>query len=64
MLYHVFMFLGSIFEVKCTEMFPKGEETMVVQYNEIQELLRSRADLYARLNLDIYLCGCIYRRIV
>lgn len=33
-------------------MFPKkGEETMAVQYSEIQELLRRRADLHARLSL-------------
>lgn len=38
------MFLGSVFEIKCTGMFLQGEETMAVQYNEIQELLRSRAD--------------------
>lgn len=35
-------------------MFPKGEDTMSVQYNEIQELLRRRADLNARLNLMPY----------
>lgn len=35
-------------------MFPKGEDTMAVQYSEIQELLRSRADLHARLNLMPY----------
>lgn len=33
---------------------PKGGETMAVQYSEIQELLRSRADLHARLNLMPY----------
>lgn len=32
-------------------LFPKGRRPMAVQYNEIQELLRSRADLHARLNL-------------
>ena len=35
-------------------MFPKGEDTMAAQYREIQELLRSRADLNARLNLMPY----------
>lgn len=32
----------------------KEEETMAVQYSEIEELLRSRADLNARLNLMPY----------
>lgn len=35
-------------------MFPKGENEMSAQYSEIQELLRSRADLHARLNLMPY----------
>ena len=35
-------------------MFPKGEKIMSIKYNEIQELLRSRADLHARLNLMPY----------
>ena len=35
-------------------MFPKGEAKMAAQYSEIQELLRSRADLNARLNLMPY----------
>ncbi len=35
-------------------MFPKEENTMPASYNEIQELLRSRADLQARLNLMPY----------
>ena len=34
--------------------FPKGVKIMNIKYNEIQELLRSRADLYARLNLMPY----------
>lgn len=33
---------------------PKGGSTMAVQYSEIRELLRSRADLNARLNLMPY----------
>ena len=33
-------------------MFPKGGDSMAAQYSEIQELLRSRADLHARLNLN------------
>ncbi len=35
-------------------MFPKGGVAVATQYNEIQELLRSRADLQARLNLMPY----------
>lgn len=35
-------------------MFPKGVKIMAIKYNEIQELLRSRADLHARLNLMPY----------
>lgn len=35
-------------------MFPKGEDSMAAQYNEIQELLMKRADLNARLNLMPY----------
>ena len=35
-------------------MLPKGGDKMTVQYNEVQELLRSRADLQARLNLMPY----------
>lgn len=35
-------------------MFPKEGDTMSVQYNEIQELLRKRADFHARLNLMPY----------
>jgi len=35
-------------------MFPKGGNSMSVQYQEIQELLRKRADLYARLNFMPY----------
>ena len=35
-------------------MFPKGGKVMSAQYNEIQELLRIRADLHARLNLMPY----------
>lgn len=35
-------------------MFPKGGLAVAAQYNEIQELLRSRADLQARLNLMPY----------
>ena len=35
-------------------MFPKGGAAKAVQYSEIQELLRSRADLNARLNLMPY----------
>ena len=34
--------------------FPKGVKIMNIKYNEIQELLRSRADLHARLNLMPY----------
>ena len=37
-----------------SEMFPKGVKIMNIKYNEIQELLRSRADLHARLNLMPY----------
>ena len=36
------------------KMFPKGVKIMNIKYNEIQELLRSRADLHARLNLMPY----------
>ena len=35
-------------------MFPKGGDSMAAQYSEIQELLRSRADFHARLNLMPY----------
>ncbi len=35
-------------------MFPKGDGSMAPQYNEIQELLRTKADLNARLNLMPY----------
>jgi hypothetical protein len=35
-------------------MFPNGGDLMAVHYHEIQELLRSRADLQARLNLMSY----------
>ena len=34
--------------------FPKGVKIMNIKYNEIQELLRIRADLHARLNLMPY----------
>lgn len=34
--------------------FPKGEKAMTIKYNEIQELLRRRADLHTRLNLMPY----------
>ena len=37
-----------------SKMFPKGVKIMNIKYNEIQELLRSRADLHARLNLMPY----------
>ena len=36
------------------KMFPKGGNAMAVQYQQIEELLRSRADLNARLNLMPY----------
>ena len=36
------------------EIFPKRSEIMAMNYNEIQELLRNRADLHARLNLMPY----------
>ena len=35
-------------------MVPKGGNVMAAQYNEIEELLRSRSDLQARLNLMPY----------
>ena len=35
-------------------MLPKGGNVMEVQYQEIQELLRRRADLNVRLNLMPY----------
>lgn len=48
------MNIGEHFDTITKKLFPKGEDTMAVQYSEIQELLRSRADLYARLNLMPY----------
>lgn len=35
-------------------MLPKGEKIMPTKYNEIQEFLKTRADLHARLNLLPY----------
>lgn len=35
-------------------MLPKGEKIMPTKYNEIQEFLKARADLHARLNLLPY----------
>ena len=35
-------------------MLPKGEDIMPTKYNEIQEFLKTRADLHARLNLLPY----------
>ena len=37
-----------------SKIFPKGVKLMNIKYNEIQELLRSRADFHARLNLMPY----------
>ncbi len=46
--------LGNILLQCLQDLFPKGCEIMAAQYSKIQELLRSRADLHARLNLMPY----------
>lgn len=46
--------IGEQYDTIIKENVPQGGDVMAVQYSEIQELLRSRADLHARLNLMPY----------
>lgn len=46
--------IGEQYDTIIKENVPQGGDVMAVQYSEIQELLMSRADLHARLNLMPY----------